>query len=117
MRPLQDQCEPTSYEDIEKMFLSDEQKSISETFEFFDQRPIGVASLAQVHVGRLRGTGQEVAVKVCPPEILFKLPGTQCNYQHNSSNIPTSQSFAISTWIWSRLHWVRPQLVHAVLHV
>ena len=64
MRPLQDQCEPTLYEDLEKLFLSDEGQSITSLFESFDRKPIGVASLAQVHVGRLRATGQEVAVKV-----------------------------------------------------
>ena len=66
MRPLQDQCEPTLYEDLEKLFLSDEGQSITSLFESFDRKPIGVASLAQVHVGRLRATGQEVAVKVRP---------------------------------------------------
>ena len=64
MKPLQDQCVPTSYEDLEQMFLQDEGRSISDIFEDFDTKPIGVASLAQVHVGRLRDTGEEVAVKV-----------------------------------------------------
>lgn len=64
MRPLQDQCEPTPFEDLEKLFLTDMGKPISDIFEEFDPEPIGVASLAQVHVGRLKETGQEVAVKV-----------------------------------------------------
>ena len=64
MRPLQDKCDPSSLEDIEKMFLEDEGKSLRDMFEEFDPQPIGVASLAQVHVGKLKGTGQEVAVKV-----------------------------------------------------
>ena len=67
MRPLQDQCEPTPYEGIEALFVSDMGKPIPEIFEDFDARPIGVASLAQVHVGRLRETGQQVAVKVNSP--------------------------------------------------
>jgi aarF domain-containing kinase len=63
MRPLQDKCESSSLEDIEQMFVSDEGKHISDLFEEFNPKPIGVASLAQVHVGRLKGTGQEVAIK------------------------------------------------------
>ena len=64
MRPLQDKCEPSSIEDIDKMFVSDEGMSLSDMFDEFNAQPIGVASLAQVHVGKLKGTGQEVAVKV-----------------------------------------------------
>lgn len=38
--------------------------TIEELFDEFDPNPIGVASLAQVHVGTLKGTKQKVAVKV-----------------------------------------------------
>lgn len=64
MRPLQDQCEPTPYEDVEQLFLTDMGASISEIFDDFDPVPIGVASLAQVHVGRHKESGKVVAVKV-----------------------------------------------------
>lgn len=66
MRPLQDQCEPTEYEDLEKLFMLDMGKRIEDLFDEFDPKPIGVASLAQVHVGRLKETGEQVAVKVGP---------------------------------------------------
>lgn len=65
MRPLQDQCEPTPYEDVEALFLSDMGTPIAQLFDDFDPNPIGVASLAQVHVGHLRESGTSVAVKVC----------------------------------------------------
>jgi aarF domain-containing kinase len=64
MRPLQDQCEPTPYEDLEGLFLTDMGSSISEFFLEFDPNPIGVASLAQVHIGRHRDSDRQVAVKV-----------------------------------------------------
>lgn len=64
MRPLQDQCEPTAYEDIEALVQSDLGGTIDELFMEFDSKPVGVASLAQVHVGRLRSDGTMVAVKV-----------------------------------------------------
>ncbi|PSR71758.1 hypothetical protein PHLCEN_2v12362 [Hermanssonia centrifuga] len=86
MRPLQDQCEPTPFEDLEKLFITDLGRPISELFDDFDPEPIGVASLAQVHVGRLKEIGEEVAVKVRGPYYLLSLPSDsnslQCKIQH-----------------------------------
>lgn len=67
MRPLQDTCDPTPYEDVQALFLSDMGHPISELFEDFDPVPIGVASLAQVHTGKHRESGKKVAVKVQHP--------------------------------------------------
>jgi aarF domain-containing kinase len=64
MRPLQDQCEPTPIEDVDTLFVTDMGASISELFDEFDTKPIGVASLAQVHVARDKKTGKRVAIKV-----------------------------------------------------
>ena len=64
MRVLQDRCDPTPYEDIERLFVTDMGQDIREIFDDFNPDPIGVASLAQVHVGRYKKTGQLVAVKV-----------------------------------------------------
>jgi aarF domain-containing kinase len=61
---LQDQCEPTPYENLKGLFLTDMGQDISDVFEDFDPQPIGVASLAQVHVGVHRESGKPVAVKV-----------------------------------------------------
>ncbi|KAG8948518.1 hypothetical protein FRC04_009728 [Tulasnella sp. 424] len=69
MRPLQDQCIPTSYEALDAMVLHDTGKSIDELFVEFDPNPIGVASLAQVHIGRDRETGRKVAVKLQHPHL------------------------------------------------
>jgi len=64
MRPLQDQCEPTAYEDVQRLFQDDMGLSIEELFDEFDPSPIGVASLAQVHVAKHKLSGKYVAVKV-----------------------------------------------------
>jgi aarF domain-containing kinase len=67
MRPLQDQCHATPYEDVEAMLELDTGKTVSEWFDEFEREPVGVASLAQVHVARDRVTGQKVAVKLQHP--------------------------------------------------
>ena len=67
MRPLQDQCNPSSLEDVQKLLLDATGKSTGELFSSFDPEPIGVASLAQVHIAYDRNSGQKVAVKVQHP--------------------------------------------------
>ncbi|KAJ6593929.1 ABC1 family-domain-containing protein [Mycena capillaripes] len=69
MKPLQDKCDPTPYEDVEALFRSDMGAPVSDLFDEFDPVPIGVASLAQVHRGRDRKTGRPVAVKIQHPHL------------------------------------------------
>lgn len=70
MAPLQDKCEATPYKDIAELVLSDMGQPINELFDNFDPVPIGVASLAQVHVGHHKASGKKVAVKVCTGKVL-----------------------------------------------
>ncbi|KAL4921194.1 ABC1 family-domain-containing protein [Aspergillus aurantiobrunneus] len=67
--PLQDKCPVSSIESIEGVFVADTGKRIDELFETFEPTPIGAASLAQVHIGTLKETGQKVAVKVQHPAL------------------------------------------------
>lgn len=78
MAVLQDRCEPTPSDQIRELFLSDYGHSIDEIFEEFEWKPIGVASLAQVHRARLRagtdgrgrlGNDGWVAVKLQHPAL------------------------------------------------
>ncbi|KAF4620976.1 hypothetical protein D9613_000699 [Agrocybe pediades] len=69
MRVLQDKCEPTAYEDLEALFLNDMGAPITQLFDDFDPVPIGVASLAQVHVGHHKASGKRVAVKLQHPHL------------------------------------------------
>lgn len=74
MIPLQDKCPESTYEEIDGLFKTDLGKSIDEIFASFDKSPIGVASLAQVHIGILKATGEKVAVKCQHPSLKQFVP-------------------------------------------
>lgn len=74
MIPLQDKCPRSSMEEIEKLFETDLGVRLDEMFIEFDPNPVGVASLAQVHIARLRKNGQKVAVKIQHPSLKEFVP-------------------------------------------
>ncbi|KAK6200029.1 ABC1 family-domain-containing protein [Scheffersomyces amazonensis] len=74
MIPLQDKCPQSSMEDIEKLFQTDLGVSLIDMFTEFNPNPIGVASLAQVHIATLRETGEKVAVKIQHPSLQEFVP-------------------------------------------
>lgn len=67
---LQDKCTNTPLHELEKLFINDTGSSISDTFQEFDQHPLGVASLAQVHSAVLKD-GKKVAVKIQHPHLEY----------------------------------------------
>lgn len=74
MIPLQDQCPQSTLEEINDMFKQDLKVDIDDMFSEFDPKPIGVASLAQVHVAKLRESDQMVAVKCQHPSLKEFVP-------------------------------------------
>lgn len=67
--PLQDKCPVSSYASIEEMVKKDTGRTIEDYFSEFAAEPIGAASLAQVHLARLKDTGERVAVKLQHPNL------------------------------------------------
>ncbi|ORX57597.1 ABC1-domain-containing protein, partial [Hesseltinella vesiculosa] len=67
---LQDRCDPSSRQELERLFYQDCGQRMDDVFDEVDwNRPLGVASLAQVHKGRLRDSNQWVAIKLQHPRL------------------------------------------------
>src|SRR6202171_5129870 len=68
LESLQDQVEPFSFADVERIVEEELKVRISKAFETFESKPLAAASLGQVHRATLRD-GREVVVKVQRPDI------------------------------------------------
>jgi predicted unusual protein kinase regulating ubiquinone biosynthesis (AarF/ABC1/UbiB family) len=75
---LQDRVPPRSFAVVKRTVESELGASLGSIFEEFSPRPVGAASLAQVHDARLRD-GRRVAVKVQYPEIAAQVRGDLAN--------------------------------------
>ena len=64
-----DQVPAESFKDVRKVVERDLGAPIESTFEFFETIPLAAASIAQVHLARLR-TGETVVVKVQRPKVI-----------------------------------------------
>lgn len=69
LKPLQDQNHPTPLYELEAMFRSETGMTFAEAFSEIDEKPLGVASLAQVHKARDRKTGRWLAIKLMHPQV------------------------------------------------
>jgi len=62
------QAAPTSdFESVRNSFENSTGMKIEDVFSEFSEKPISSASIAQVHVARLKSNGKKVAVKVQHP--------------------------------------------------
>ncbi|MEW9530492.1 ABC1 kinase family protein [Microbispora sp. NPDC049125] len=83
LRLLQDKVAPAPWEEVERVLVAELGGPVEETFASFEREPLAAASIAQVHIARLRtgGTaaepggesggesGREVVVKVQRPGV------------------------------------------------
>ncbi len=65
---LQDDVPPEKLSTVEQVIASEFKKPVKDLFSHIDPRPLGSASVAQVHKARLKG-GKAAAVKVQRPDI------------------------------------------------
>lgn len=65
---LQDNIKPESFEAIEEAIKQELRRPINKVFTHIDKRPLGSASIAQVHKARLK-SGKAVVVKVQRPNV------------------------------------------------
>lgn len=75
---LQDRVPPRSFAVVKRTLAQELGTPIDAVFAELAPRPVAAASLAQVHVGRLRD-GRRVAVKVQYPEIASQMRGDLAN--------------------------------------
>ncbi|HEY4641782.1 MAG TPA: AarF/UbiB family protein, partial [Thermoanaerobaculia bacterium] len=68
LESLQDDVEPFSFAEVEKIVEEELKVRISKAFESFEATPLAAASLGQVHRAVLRD-GREVVVKVQRPNV------------------------------------------------
>jgi len=68
LEKLQDSASPVTFNEIKTIIEQELGQTLEEAFETFDEAPLASASIAQVHLARLK-TGQKVVVKVQRPNI------------------------------------------------
>ncbi|XP_023535612.1 uncharacterized aarF domain-containing protein kinase At5g05200, chloroplastic [Cucurbita pepo subsp. pepo] len=64
-----DQAPPIPFEEIKRIIQDDLGRSIDSVYEYIDPIPVASASIAQVHGARLRGSQDDVVIKVLKPGI------------------------------------------------
>ncbi|GMY08398.1 uncharacterized aarF domain-containing protein kinase At5g05200, chloroplastic isoform X1 [Fagus crenata] len=64
-----DRTPEVPFEDIQKILREDLGRPIDSVYEYVDPTPIASASIAQVHGARLRGSQEDVVIKVLKPGI------------------------------------------------
>jgi len=68
LKKLQKDTPPASLEDIKAIIEEDLEKPLEDLFSTFEEKPVGSASIAQVHEARTLA-GRRVAVKVIKPRV------------------------------------------------
>ncbi len=73
LETLQDDVPAMPGESVREIVGEELGREIEEVFDGFDPKPLASASIAQVHTARLRGSGEDVVVKVQRPGLVGKI--------------------------------------------
>lgn len=69
---LHDQVKPLSQDEL-KTIIDTRIGNMDETYESFGMEPIAAASIGQVHLAKLKSTGEKVVVKILRPDVKQKM--------------------------------------------
>ena len=69
MSILQDECPAEDFDVIRSIVEKEYGRKLTEVFDSFDERPVGAASIGQVHRATLKHSGEHVVVKVMYPNV------------------------------------------------
>lgn len=69
---LHDQVKPLSQDEL-KTIIDTRIGNMDETYESFGMEPIAAASIGQVHLAKLKSTGERVVVKILRPDVKQKM--------------------------------------------
>ncbi|GBF74814.1 hypothetical protein PA598K_03182 [Paenibacillus sp. 598K] len=69
---LHDQVQPLRQEEL-KQIIDSKIGNLDDTYADFDMQPIAAASIGQVHLARLKETGEKVVVKLLRPDVKQKM--------------------------------------------
>ena len=67
LQKLRDETPATPFDEMKALIEEELDAPLDEMFDYFDEMPLGSASLGQVYRAELKDTGEEVAIKVLKP--------------------------------------------------
>ena len=74
MEPFCNENPISSFKEVQRLFKKEIGKDILDIFEYFEEKPLAVGSIAQVHKAKIID-GPYVAVKIQHPEIIYQTKG------------------------------------------
>jgi len=99
LEPLCQEAPKTDFDSVKALIEREFGKKFEEVFEYFEEKPIGSASIAQVHRARLVDGHQDVAIKIQHPMISVHCP---------SDVAITKLATKVGEYLWPgiKLQWI-----------
>ena len=102
MEPLCQEAPSSDFEAIKEVIEKELNAKFEEIFSEFEKKPLGSASIAQVHKAKLRKSGEIVAVKIQHRNIAIQCP---------SDIAIVKFATGVAEWIWPgvSLNWINTE--------